>query len=206
MLSSMCAKTRVRAKAAAFTLVELLLVMVVILILVGIVIALAGPAQTRAARARATAEIEALRNGLERYKVDNAVYPSAGATDNLDPRVSSNPDNYKAASQALYAMLTAQPINAGTPAYPPPASPAGAKIYFEFKPTMLGGRSSTGAFPNGVSAINDPWGYSYGYSTAYQAALDGGNNSPSVGYGPGYDLWSVAGKSGSARAQWIKTW
>jgi prepilin-type N-terminal cleavage/methylation domain-containing protein len=192
--------------SSAFTLIELLLVMVVILILVGIVIALAGPAQKRAARARATAEIEALRNGLERYRVDNAVYPSSETTNALDPRASSAPENYKTASRALYAMLTGQPPEQ-TPNFPPPAPTQGTKIYFEFKPGMLGDKTPSGAFPNGVSAINDPWGYSYGYSTAYQSDLDTTPSSvPSRGYSPGYDLWSVAGKSGSPQAQWIKTW
>ncbi len=199
----MCAPTR--ARVTAFTLIELLLVMVVILILVGIVIALAGPAQTRAARARATAEIEALRNGLERYKVDNAVYPSSNATNNLDPRGSVDPSNYKTASQALYAMLTGQDPMQTAPAYPPPAPAAGTKIYFEFKPTMLGNKNASGVFS--VSAINDPWGYSYGYSTAYQSDLETTPvATPSRGYSPGYDLWSTVGKNTDVKNQWIKTW
>ncbi len=210
---------------AGFTLVELLLVMVVILILAGIVLAISGSAQSRAARARATAEIEALRNGLERYRVDNAAYPSAPTTtDALDPRTAFDPtDNaaYIQASRALYSFLTGQLESDGgpsqNPSFPPPAPAAGARIYFDqFKPGMLAPMDASAGISSGVAFIKDPWGSSYGYSTAYQAALDsGGTGAPAQGYSPGYDLWSVAGratklkgpiKNAAEQNQWIKTW
>ena len=51
-----------------------------------------------------------------------------------------------------------------------------------------------------VSAIADPFGYSYGYSTACQA-------SPSKGYNPTFDLWSTAdGMAGTDESKWIKNW
>ena len=55
--------------------------------------------------------------------------------------------------------------------------------------------------------IVDPFGLSYGYSTAYQAQVDLANNqtpavTPASGYGynPTYDLWSTAGYSRAGRS------
>jgi hypothetical protein len=54
-----------------------------------------------------------------------------------------------------------------------------------------------------VTAIRDPFGNSYGYSTAQQA-------NPSQGFNPTFDLWSTAGTSNAADAayekSWIKNW
>jgi hypothetical protein len=51
-----------------------------------------------------------------------------------------------------------------------------------------------------VTAIRDPFGNSYGYSTANQSSL-------ATGYNPTFDLWSTAGQKTSAgRAKWIKNW
>jgi hypothetical protein len=79
------------------------------------------------------------------------------------------------------------------------------KSYFSFKPHMLLPKDQTQA----VSAIADPFGYSYGYSTANQANL-------SKGYNRAFDLWSTAGSgTGSTpnsspapapQDQWIKNW
>ena len=202
--------------ARVFFFIEMVTLLFIILILVGIVIALAGPAQNRAARARATAEVQALRNALERYKADNAVYPSdATLTGGLDPRSSSQWDvssQYQASSQYLYRQISGDDPTRTTPMYPPSPGTSAAKKYFDFKPSMLGGYSSSAASFS-VASINDPWGNSYGYSTAYQADLDAGTNPPGKGYSPGYDLWSTAGKTGSKKitseaqqAQWVKSW
>ena len=151
--------------------------------------------------------------------MDNAVYPSGtDTTDQLDPRQAKDPaDNaaYINASRVLYASLTGQPPD--NPVFPP-APQTGAKIYFEqFKPTMLSPTSASSGLSQGVAFIRDPWGSSYGYSTAYQAGLDKTppDNPPSKGYSPGYDLWSVAGRASKLKGpitqeaeqtQWIKTW
>jgi len=58
-----------------------------------------------------------------------------------------------------------------------------------------------------VGFVRDPFGNSYGYSTANQA-------DPSTGYNPTFDLWSTAGTASSptptppAKQQdlWIKNW
>ena len=54
-----------------------------------------------------------------------------------------------------------------------------------------------------MSFIQDPFGFSYGYSTIYQYdtdqnALSGTNTPPKDGYNPTFDLWSTAGYSASS--------
>jgi hypothetical protein len=98
-----------------------------------------------------------------------------------------------ATTRFLYAELTGQPSN--IPAAYPPMPATGSKSYMEFKPGMLGPRTSSGTSPNGVSSINDPWGQSYGYSTAHSV-------NASLGYNPTYDLWSLAGKTANPQTAW----
>jgi hypothetical protein len=70
-----------------------------------------------------------------------------------------------------------------------------------FKPNMLLPAGGSGT----VTAISDPFGNSYGYSTANQP-------DPSKGYNPTFDLWSTAGLTTAGpptqadQNQWIKNW
>ena len=53
-----------------------------------------------------------------------------------------------------------------------------------------------------VQYIQDPFGYSYGYSTANQADPITPN-----GYNPTFDLWSTAGGTTTSDIpKWIKNW
>ena len=79
---------------------------------------------------------------------------------------------------------------------------SGAKSYFSFKPQMLGTSSGT------VLYLRDPFGESYGYSTAYQA-------DSMKGFNPTFDLWSTAGTDtcggtpvpgATPQNLWIKNW
>ncbi len=199
----------------SFTLVELLTVMAIIAILAALVLSISGYAQKKGAMARADAEIHALEAACEGYKSDNGIYPrgpgsqttigstnvSGSATDLLDARVSGNPSNYAQASVYLYSQLSGDTNGNGIIE----SSEVSNKRYFEFKPTMLSGT---------VSYIADPWGNSYGYSTAYQGWVDKGSTGAQKGYNPTFDLWSTTGKTttpapGNATdvtQQWIKNW
>ena len=63
-------------RAHSFTLIELMVVMAVIAILSAITLGAMQYAQNSAGRSRATSEIAAFEAGLERYKIDNGVYPA----------------------------------------------------------------------------------------------------------------------------------
>jgi type II secretory pathway pseudopilin PulG len=183
--------------SGAFTIMELLVVMAVIPVLAGLILATSGYIQTRSKRSRAEAEIAALTVALENYKADNGSYPidaTNGTTNALDARTMVNPAavQYTAASIFLYKELSGDPI--GNRAQT-------GKSYFLFKPTMLLPKDQAQA----VTAIADPFGNSYGYSTANQA-------NPSKGYNPTFDLWSTAGNGSGAipnpspQDQWVKNW
>jgi len=176
---------------AAFTILELLIVIAIIIALAGLVLATVGYVQKKGARSRAEAEIAAISAALESYKADNGIYPTdASTTETLDP-ASINLTNYAAASLYLYKQLTGDTSANRQP-------PAGAKSYFTFKPNMLAPPGGTG----NVTAIRDPFGNSYGYSTAKAA-----NPSGTIGNNPTFDLWSTGGvTSGTDQSQWIKNW
>src|SRR5437588_2891206 len=181
-----------RAIPRAFTIIELLVVITIIIILAGLILSTVGYVQKKGARSRAEAEIAAMSAALESYKADNGIYPrDATATDTLDPAATINLVNYAAASLYLYEQLSGD-----TSANRQPA--AGAKTYVAFKPNQLSPTDQT----QNVTAIRDPFGNSYGYSTSKAA-----NPSGTVGNNPTFDLWSTAGAtSGTNQTQWIKNW
>jgi type II secretory pathway pseudopilin PulG len=182
----------------AFTLIELIVVFALILVLTGLVLSTAGYARKKGARARAETEIAAMSAACESYKADNGIYPSNSVTNNLDPRTNGDPGTtaYSFASFYLYTILSGDSTGNRSPT---------GKSYMAFKPNMLLPAGGTGI----VTAIADPFGNSYGYSTA-QAANPGGI----TGYNPTFDLWSTAGlttnppPSGTdtITPQWIKNW
>jgi len=196
------------SKIRAFTLIELIVVFTIIIILAGLVLSTVGYARKKGARARAETEIAAISAACESYKADNGIYPTSADTNSLDPKTNGNPGStpcpspcpdpgavtaYSQTSLFLYTQLSGMNPD-GTPI-------AGARSYFSFKPNMLSPRQS---LP--ITAILDPFGYSYGYSTA-QASNPGG----AAGYNPTFDLWSTAGLTSSPPSaadqnQWIKNW
>jgi general secretion pathway protein G len=191
--------------ATAFTLLELLIVMTIIAILAGITYATLGYASNKARRSRAEAEIAAISAALENYKADNGNYPSTTNTVSLD--ATGPPDNdskigtYAKATLDLYENLTGDASHDGS-------APAGAKSYMQFKPSMLGptGRTTAPTPANKVTCVMDPFGNSYGYSTAKNP--DANPNAASAsGYNPTFDLWSVAAANPKTdQKQWIKNW
>src|SRR6266545_166019 len=212
--------------AGAFTLIELIVVFGVILILTGLVLSTVGYARKKGARARAETEIAAMSAACESYKADNGVYPRDPtpntATDALNARTMGDPTTtlYNTASLVLYRALSGdrnldravtaadQNFNIDGTALSPPLNQL-PQSYITFKPNMLSPAGGTGT----VTAIADPFGNSYGYSTAYQHDIDLGNP-PTHGYNPTFDLWSTAGLTtnppgtgtDTITPQWIKNW
>jgi prepilin-type N-terminal cleavage/methylation domain-containing protein len=189
-----------RCYTRAFTLIELLVVIAIIIVLAGLILSTVGYVQKKGGRSRAETEIAAMSAACESYKADNGVYPRDAATsDVLDARSSGNPTSYESASLYLYTQLS------GTNANRTPIT--GAKPYFTFKPNQLSPADQS----QPVEFIRDPFGNSYGYSTAYQGDIDAGNP-PTHGYNPTFDLWSTAGLTDNPTSpdtitpQWIKNW
>jgi type II secretory pathway pseudopilin PulG len=178
---------------AAFTLIELIVVMTVIIILTGLVLSTVGYVQKKGARARAETEIAAMSAACESYKADNGIYPSNSDTQALDSTNEFNPttnppNNYTRASLWLYEQLSGDATATRQPT---------GKSYMVFKPNMLLPRPPSTA---NVTAIADPFGNSYGYSTKMAATGTGG-------YNPTFDLWSTAGGTTSNDVpMWIKNW
>ena len=204
----------------AFTLIELIVVVGVIIILTGLVLSTVGYARKKGARARAETEIAAMSAACESYKADNGAYPRDPtpntATDALNARTMGNPTTtlYNTASLVLYRALSGdrnldravtaadQNFNIDGTALSPPLTQL-PKSYITFKPNMLSPAGGTGS----VTAIADPFGNSYGYSTAYQ-------NNSNTGYNPTYDLWSngvptptpSSSPTPTPQDKWIKNW
>jgi prepilin-type N-terminal cleavage/methylation domain-containing protein len=188
--------------ARAFTLIELVVVVGIITVLAGLVLSTAGYARKKAATTRTGAEIAVLSAALENYKADNGTYPRDNTTnqytDTLDARQNFDPTQavYTNASSYLYTQLSGD-ISGNR-------SPTG-KSYMAFKPNMLLPAGGSGT----VTAISDPFGNSYGYSTANQA-----DPVTPKGYNPTFDLWSTAGVAPSPTPNppatqqdlWIKNW
>jgi type II secretory pathway pseudopilin PulG len=192
--SGVCIKRLTNSFHAAFTLIELIVVTTVIIILTGLVLSTVGYVQKKGARARAETEIAAISAACENYKADNGVYPRSVTTDGLDP-TSADLADYNTPSRDMYALISGDANFDGTP-------DAGARSYMTFKPNSLlrDNMSNPPSLSNPVTAIRDPFGNSYGYSTM---KASGGAN----GYNPTFDLWSVAdGAAGTNQAKWIKNW
>lgn len=168
---------------SSFTLIELLTVIAIIAILAALILAAGNGVMAKAARSRASSEIQAMSTGLEGYKTDNGIYPPAS---NLTTNTYTANDGsqsggvYQASSQLLYQALSGQ-TNFND------IHLAGVKSYMPFKPNQLGNVSAAaGTTGSGSTYIQDPWNYSYGYSTGSTA------NYPYNGSGF-FDLWSTGG-------------
>jgi type II secretory pathway pseudopilin PulG len=193
----------------AFTVIELIVVVGVIIILTGLILSTVGYARKKGARARAETEIAAMSAACESYKADNGIYPrgqstsvppsgtpaysvATSGTDDLNARVNTDATQkiYQDACRFLYEQLSGD-TNLDF------AVDAGKKSYFTFKPSMLALIRDQNGNVIGLSHINDPFGNSYGYSTANQT-------DSTKGYNPTFDLWSTA--TSTDPNQWIKNW
>ena len=209
------------ARRRGFTVIEILVVMVIILVLAGLVLATSSFVRNKAARSRAEAEIAALSAALENYKADNGVYPRDPilntATDKLNARTMGNQasatEPFKTAGLVLYRALSGdrnldRTITNDDEKYNIDGSSLNPQLtqpptsYFSFKPNQLSPSDQS----QSVQFIRDPFGNSYGYSTANQY-------SSTTGYNPTFDLWSTSNlmtdppsSNDTITPQWIKNW
>jgi type II secretory pathway pseudopilin PulG len=194
----------------AFTLIELVLVVGIITVLTGLVLSTVGYARKKGAMARTETEIAALSAACENYKADNGIYPRSSMTDTFaavtnrtppdpqptsyDPRVTA----YSFTSFYLYGQLSGNPSG--------DRATYTQQRYFQFKPNMLFPADQT----QNVQYIQDPFGYSYGYSTAQAYYMDNPTANPNYGFNPTFDLWSTVGTFNATDAiyeqAWIKNW
>jgi len=184
-----------KRRLASFTLIELLTVMAIIAILAGLILYAGSGVMLKAKRSRASSEIQAMSTALEGYKTDNGIYPPA--SNMLTNAYAANDGSqsgglYQLSSQLLYQALASQTNFTATP--------TGAKVYMSFKANQIG--DLTGAVTGG-SYVQDPWAYSYGYSTATNSA----GLTPYNGAGF-FDLWSTGGlKAAQANTNaWLSNW
>ena len=177
------------ATTSAFSLVELLVVISIIIILAGLILSTTGYVRKKGARARAETEIAAMSAACESYKADNGIYPSDANTISL---TATNTDSatYSAASLALYKFISGDSDADRV---------VDQKSYFTFKPNMLAPAGGTGA----ITAILDPFGNSYGYSTSKNPNVNV-NAATASGYNPTFDFWSTV--NSTDQNQWIKNW
>ena len=191
----------------------------IILLLAGLILATSGYVQKKGARSRTESEIGALSAALENYKADNGIYPQDSDTNALNPTNDFNPyptpapNNYVKYTQAslyLYGQLSGDYDYDGII----DNGETSNKTYFTFQPSMLYMKVKADSTTT-VGFVRDPFGNSYGYSTAGNPQA---NPSPSpspspAGYNPTFDLWSTANyqlptpsPTPTPQDFWIKNW
>ncbi len=165
--------------------------MVIIAILASLTLGGADYARKKAGRSRAQGEIEALSSALERYKIDNGIYPETevipiggnGYVNDLDPEVT-----YLKNAETLFVALGGGKENFYADA--PPTTP----VYFEFRANMVSKNQT------GLTHVTDPFGHPYGFTTESNAYFNTGF----------VDLWSTAGQNGQGSQtnvlQWTTNW
>lgn len=214
-----------------FTLLEVLAVVVIILVIAGWIITAAQSANAKAARARALVEINGMDVACNAYKTDFGSFPRSDATEAvnggeapIDPLRDGNPttDAYKKSSAFLYVALSGDDNMDGK--LTPPDEVSKGYMDFQTNNRMLAGTKDQNGKVTKVLYLQDPFGYSYGYSTANAKQEDDfkadakANGSKAKraekpsGINPTYDLWSTSGKvstngaTDSDRNSWVKNW
>jgi len=185
-------------RAHSFTLIELMVVMAVIAILSAITLGAMQYAQNSAGRSRATSEIAAFEAGLERYKIDNGVYPATAPTSQMGygpggtnydiiPTDSAYITNAVILYQALSGKTNFTDVTSNT-------------VYMEFKANQV----NTNTF--GANYVKDPFSYAYGYVCDTPSSTTT-NVQFNVGF---FDIWSTSGQSGSTKETntgiWVSNW
>ena len=232
-----------KSSSAAFTLIEMMTVIAVIVILTGMVLSISGYATRKGALARATGEIEMLTTACESYKSDNGNYPreildsGSGVTDLLSPKQHFSPVSpiYTNASLFLYKQLSGDKLGQGGSSLPDGITDENETRYFKdvaIEKMLSTKKNATTKAIIQVNYIQDPFGFSYGYSTVaakleedFQKQLKLGSanakrktDTAQLGFNAGsFDLWSTAGDNTTASlgsetsmglkwAKWVKNW
>jgi prepilin-type N-terminal cleavage/methylation domain-containing protein len=196
-----------RFRLNSFTLIELLTVIAIIAILAGLTLAAMNAVQKTALRNRARDEIAGIGNALESYKIDNGAYPQVsfllGPPGGAYPYLDGQGGLYQQSSQVLYQALASKQYY--TDATFSSTAPATGKPYMTFKTGQLGSYKQG----SGPTYVQDPFGFSYGYSTG--DALNPQVQAPFSGTGF-FDLWSTGGTTQPTTANpnptktWISNW
>ena len=210
-------------RASGFTLIEMITVIAVIIVLVSLVLSVNALIQGKAAKTHAEIEKIALSSACDAYKTDNGGYPQDtsqnSVTSQLDPRTNFAPANYYQSCAVLYTALSGMTNVGGVMKQ---TATNYAPDFFKSARLAGGPGSSNSGLP---TYVVDPWGNSYGYSTAglalqqeYEAALVTNpqatmptqNVFGTVGYNATFDLWSTGGTTGTNgsvdTARWVKNW
>ena len=154
---------------AAFTILELLIVIAIIIILAGLILATSGYVQKKGARSRTEAEIAAISAALENYKADNGIYPRDPTRTQYSMHALTLTILTRDFEQSICIRfglsISVQTTDVGD---------LDGNLQPDSMATRLTFRSSqTCSAPTTPSAIRrqlhirDPFGNSYGYSTAY---------------------------------------
>ncbi len=237
--------------SSGFTLIEMLTVMLIIAVLAGLILGIYGFANGKASRARAEGEIAAVTAACQAYKGDNGTYPrtstltpeNAGQTEGpvtgtppmqtafpINPKTDGDPTkaSYKSASLYLYEQLSGDLNADGKHDDKDVAANNGVapSAYMTFRPDQLGG-VPPGTAPGSVHVLylQDPFGFSYGYSTTgatdedcYDQQLKTTATAPRPdlhGFNTTFDMWSTAGRTASPTgaadpntvwSRWVKNW
>ena len=151
----------------AFMVRAILVFLVILVVLACLLVGAAGWLQRTDGVPRVEGEIAALSVAIQNYFNDHGDYPRTDSTDELDPRIHGNPATgpakvkYQRASLDLYSALSGDYEPDKQPDFKPER-----KVYYDFKPNNLSTVKDQEMRIKQVRFIQDPWGNSYGYSTA----------------------------------------
>jgi prepilin-type N-terminal cleavage/methylation domain-containing protein len=183
-------------RTSAFTLIELLTVMAVVAILVGLSVGMLRGGKQRAALARARAELAALTQALEAYKLHYGDYPQTGNSAQAPITVGAVITLAQAQSQLFNALSGVYgPANFSTRLNGPVLVEI-SKLKLEVEPddvrmrNIYGTAQGTPPLKQAIAnAFIDPWGNRYRYY--YKAAPAPSGTSTSAWRLPGYLLYSA---------------
>ncbi len=176
---------------SGFTLIEILVVVTIISILLGLVIFAGTGALKSALISRTRTEIGGMKSALTAYKIDNGAFPVStslsGPPAGNYPTPSGPADPaYTLSSQVLFSSLAGRTSFTSTTLT--------GKVYFPFTSAQVGN-------PSGNTYVQDPFQYSYGYSTQL-SATQYPNGGPAF-----YDIWSVGPIPMSTNVNtWVTSW